>query len=120
MLERNRTVWNGVCGCGWHGICPDDRPSIKSVSQICPECGLLVEYARESWTGPELEPMMPDVHHIWCNGQRGPVKGCRWCCPKDDASGYRDGLWVRYPYDPATGPDENFTKHHFPNVVERR
>jgi hypothetical protein len=57
---------------------------------------------------------LPSVHHVWCNGQKGPVKDCRWCAPEN-----RPGLWEAYPYDPVTGPENNFTEKHFPGLVKR-
>lgn len=60
--------------------------------------------------------MNPIEHHIWCNGQRGPVQGCRWCDPDGDG---KRGLWAKYPYDPETLNQKELVKKHFPNVIVR-
>lgn len=49
-------------------------------------------------------------HHIWCNGQRGPVSTCRWC-------GGNDGLHALYPMDGLTA--DELQKKHFPDAIKR-
>lgn len=118
--ERTRTIWEGRCPtCGENGCVPDSGNSkIIEMSRWCAACQKPVDCAKISYTGPELEPTPPNVHHIWCNGQKGPVKGCRWCCYLDK-EGHWDGMWFRYPYDPATGPAADFAEQHFPEIVRR-
>jgi len=119
--ERTRTIWEGRCPtCGENSCVPDPSNRALYMSRWCKKCERAVPCERVSYAGPELEPMPPNEHHVWCNGDpRAPVKGCRWCC-RLDKTGHWDGFWIRYPYDPATGPPENFAKMHFPGVKVRR
>lgn len=50
-------------------------------------------------------------HHIWCNSQRGPVKGCNYCDP--DGTNTK-GFWALYPYDGAKSGVE-LMKRYFPD-----
>jgi len=121
-MNRTRTIWEGRCSnCGENGCVPD-VPNGKTLSAArwCYKCQLMVPCEKISYEGPELDPMPPDVHHIWCNGQRGPVKGCQWCCFQDKETGLWDGMWIQYPYDPLMGPPRNFAEQHFPGVKVRR
>jgi hypothetical protein len=122
MSTRTRTIWEGRCPvCGENGCVPDNSDNkVLEMSRWCRGCQRTVDCAKVSYTGPELEPVVPNVHHVWCNGQRGPVKGCRWCCKQDPVTGLWDGLWTNYPYDPAGGPPADFTEKHFPHVMVRR
>jgi hypothetical protein len=119
---RERTIWEGRCPkCGENGFVPDpDNRRIFSVSRWCSACEVAVPCEKTSYTGPELEPMPPAEHHVWCNGQRGPVKGCRWCLWQDKETGLWDGFWVRYPYNPLRPVPEGFAEKHFPGVKVRR
>lgn len=56
---------------------------------------------------------VPAVHHIWCNGQQGPVEGCWWCDP--DGTGTK-GLWAKYPYSDAKTAHE-LAARFFPDAV---
>lgn len=118
--ERTRTIWEGTCsGCGEYAFVPEtENRQVKSMSRWCETCKRAVDCTKLMYTGPELDPMPPDEHHIWCNGgpQSGPVKGCRWCCYQDKKTGLWDGFWMRYPYNPISGPDPDFTKRHFPGA----
>ena len=60
--------------------------------------------------------MIPNFHHLWCNGDPGrPVKGCQWCDKNGDGT---VGLWASYPY--TTNEEEGgLAKKHFPNAIER-
>lgn len=121
MAERTRTIWEGRCEtCGENGIIPAADEKCMSATRWCDACQHTVELRKTSYTGPELEPMPPNEHHVWCNGQKGPVKGCRWCCKQDPETGLWDGMWLKYPYDPAFGPSADFTAQHFPNAKLRR
>jgi hypothetical protein len=121
MTERTRTIWEGRCpGCGENGCVPEDSDKVLEMVRLCVKCQRWVDCVKVSYTGEELEPMPPDVHHVWCNGQKGPVKGCRWCCFRDEKTGLWDGMWIKYPYDPAIGPPADFTTTHFPGVILRR
>jgi hypothetical protein len=121
MSERTRTIWEGRCPtCGENGFAPETtQGKTLSASRWCEKCQTIVDCKKTSYTGPELEPMVPDIHHIWCNGQKGPVKGCLWCCRQNKETGLWEGLWLSYPYDPAYGPPEDFAEKHFPGVIRR-
>lgn len=71
--------------------------------------------ALQLWAAPPRE--IPDHHHVWCNGQRGPVKGCLWCDPKRNG---KYGLWAKYPYDKDVPKEwDKLQEKHFPNVIPR-
>jgi hypothetical protein len=123
MIDRTiRTIWEGRCPiCQENGAAPEstDPDKTKSLSRWCDKCKVWIDCFKVTYIGPKLEPMVPDVHHIWCNDQKGPVKGCRFCAPKDGKGGYKEGFWTLYPYDPKFGVPRDLMKRHFPNNIER-
>lgn len=118
MDRRTRTVWIGLCPqCHERILRPElQQEKLKSVSVTC--CKTLIECHRVTFTGEALTPQARPFHHLWCNGSpHSPVLGCRWCLHQNK-EGEWEGLWINYPYDPATGGAQ-LMETHFPQNIQR-
>lgn len=95
-VSKERVIWEAKCPkCGENGFIPEltAHPRSKSVSRWCSNCECWMDCTPVVYNGPALTPMVPNKHHILCNGQTGPIIGCRWCCFQD-ANGEWKGLWL--------------------------